>query len=259
MLAASALILTGAAGVVAVEAVLGFSGGSAPEPAGSPDGLVGEGDESPLVLVVLGDSTGVAVGATDVDHGYPRLVAGALAAAAHRPVQLHVLSVSGARVADVVNQQLARVAGLAPDMVLLVVGGNDVVHLTRRGAARRDLRSLIRACSATGASVVVAGVPAMGTTRRVAEPLRSLIRLVEHRLDRVWREETSAADAVRVELARETGPAFAADGTLFSGDLFHPSDKGYALWARVLEGGVLRGHELHGPRRGAGSALPDHS
>ena len=238
-LVAAALLAAGAAGVFAVEAVLGFTGGSSSAPEGSPDGVVGDGDGSPLVLVVLGDSTGVAVGASDVERGYPRLVANALAAAARRPVRLHVLSVSGARVADVRSEQLPRVNALQPDVVLLVVGGNDVVHLTRHRTARHDLRAVIRECQDTGARVVVAGVPAMGTTRRVAEPLRSLIRIATHRLDRVWREETAAAAAVRVELAAETGPAFAADRSLFSGDLFHPSDRGYALWARVLGGGVL--------------------
>ncbi len=232
--------------VLVGEALLGLSGGSATPPDGSPDGLLGTGEGGPLMLVVLGDSTGAGVGASDVDHAYPRLVARMLAAEAGRPVELRVLSVSGARVGDVLTGQLQHVVALNPDLVLLVVGGNDVVHLTRRSSARRDLREVIQRCSRTGARLVVAGVPAMGTTRRVAEPLRSLIRLVAHRLDRVWREETSAADAVRVELAAETGPAFAADGTLFSDDLFHPSDRGYALWARVLDGGVARAYRTMG-------------
>jgi len=232
--------------VLVGEALLGLSGGSATLPDGSPDGLLGTGQGRPLVLVVLGDSTGAGVGASDVDHGYPRLVARMLAAGAGRPVELRVLSVSGARVGDVRTNQLQHVAALNPDLVLLVVGGNDVVHLTRRSSARRDLREVIQRCSRTGARLVVAGVPAMGTTRRVAEPLRSLIRLVAHRLDMVWREETSAAEAVRVELAAETGPAFAADGTLFSDDLFHPSDTGYALWARVLNGGVAQAYRTMG-------------
>lgn len=99
----------------------------------------------------------------------------------------------------------------------------------------------------------MAGVPAVGTTRRVAQPLRSVIRLVAHRLDTVWREETSSAAAVRVELAAETGPAFAADSSLFSGDLFHPSDTGYALWAGVLEEGVVRAFLLRLASCGGGS------
>ncbi|MBJ7596163.1 MAG: SGNH/GDSL hydrolase family protein [Candidatus Dormibacteraeota bacterium] len=236
-------LLVCAAAMVAIEAALGMRGGASRTPAGTADGLVGgDGGGSPLGLVVLGDSTGAAVGASVFDRGYPRLVAATLAAAAGRPVSLHVLAVSGARVADVRHLQLPDVAALAPDIVLLVVGGNDVIHLTRARTVRADLRAVIRSCADSGAAVVVTGVPAMGTTIRVAQPLRSLIGLRAHRLDRIWREESSAAGAVRVQLARETGPAFAANHGLFSGDRFHPSDAGYALWARVLEGGVLRAY-----------------
>ncbi|GAC1340534.1 MAG: hypothetical protein NVSMB29_09580 [Candidatus Dormibacteria bacterium] len=139
-------------------------------------------------------------------------------------------------------------ADLRPDIVLVVVGANDVTHRTRRALAGRDLRRVIDGCVQTGAQVVVAGVPAVGTTRRVAEPLRSVIRWAAHRLDQTWRAETAATAAVRVELAAETGPAFAADRTLFSPDLFHPNDAGYALWARVLEPGVMRAYRQGGGR-----------
>ena len=241
-LIATSVIGAGLTAVLAVEARMGRSGEASTAPSGSPDGIVGAAVGAPLMMVVLGDSTGAAVGATDVDHGYPRLVAGALATVASRPVTLRVLAISGARVADVRSAQLPSVAEAHPDIALLVVGGNDVTHLTRRRAARRDLRAVIEGCARTGATVVVAGVPAVGTTRRVAQPLRLILRLRAHRLDTVWRDETAAAGAVRVELAAQTGPAFAADAALFSDDMFHPSDKGYALWARVLQDGVVRAY-----------------
>jgi len=204
------------------------------------------------VLVVLGDSTGAAVGASDIGHGYPRLIARALSEAVSRPVQLHVLSVSGARVRDVRNLQLPRLPTLDPDLVLIVVGANDVTHLTGRRAARRDLRAVIHGCAQTGATVVVAGIPAMGTTRRVAEPLRSVLGWIGHRLDRVWHDETASGSALRVELAAETGSAFAADPSLFSADRFHPADAGYAIWADVLARGVIAGYRLapRGPLSG---------
>lgn len=243
VLTATSAVVATVAAVLIVEVAMGRSGGRSTAPEGSQDGVMGAGDGVPLTLVVLGDSTGAAVGATTVSHGFPRLVAATLARAAHRPVALRVLAVSGARVVNVRTNQVPRVGTIRPDIVLLVVGGNDVTHFTRRGAARRDLRAVIAECSHTGAIVVVAGVPAVGTTRRVAQPLRLTLRLRAHRLDRLWHDETAAAGAVRVELAAQTGPAFAADATLFSDDRFHPSDRGYALWADVLGADVVRAYQ----------------
>ena len=234
-------------GVLFGEAALARAGASSSAPEGDPDLTVAGLDGPPLMFAVLGDSTGVAVGASDLEYGYPRLIARALSAAARRPVSLSVLAVSGARVADVRSQQLPAVRRLRPDIVLIVVGGNDVTHGTGRDAARRDLRAVITSCAETGAAVVVAGVPAMGTAWRVAQPLRWVLGWWGRRLDAIWREETAAQSAVRVELAAETAPAFAADASLYSGDGFHPGDRGYALWAAALERGVLAAH-----RRSAG-------
>lgn len=45
-----------------------------------------------------------------------------------RPVQVLNLSRSGARIHDVVGEQPPRLAGLAPDLVTVAVGANDLKH-----------------------------------------------------------------------------------------------------------------------------------
>ncbi len=50
-------------------------------------------------------------------------------------------------------------------------------------------------------------------------------------------DAATAAGAVYVDIAGETGPVMRADrGRYFAEDRYHPSDDGYALWAdAVLE------------------------
>jgi lysophospholipase L1-like esterase len=233
-----ALVATGAViGAVALlvtEAMVALLGDASMQPPGSADAVVGAGDERPLRLVVLGDSTGAAVGAGDVALGYPRRVAEALAAGIGSRVDLRVLAVSGARVADVRSGQLQRLSGLRPDLVLLVVGGNDGTHMTPVHAVRVDLRAIIEGASATGAHVIVAGIPAMGTIRRFSQPLRALTGALAEWYDAVWREETNRAGAARIELAAQTERPFREDPSLLSEDGLHPSASGYAVWADVI-------------------------
>jgi len=232
--------ILGSVGLLVAEAVLGFSGAGSAQPSRSSDGTIGTGTGSPVRLVVLGDSTGVAVGAGDVALGYPRRLATALAAATGHRIDLHVLAVSGARIADVRTAQVPQLAPLRPDVILLVVGGNDVIHFTNQDDARRDLRFVIDAAKATGAGLVVSGIPAMGTIRRVAQPLRAIVGRVASGYEAVWEAEAQTAQVAFVDLAAQTEKPFSDDASMLSEDGFHPSAKGYELWAKAFEADVRR-------------------
>src|SRR5262245_30764199 len=78
---------------------------------GQLDGRVGDGAGAPIRIVWLGDSTAAGVGASSVEQTLPRQVASGLG----RPVELTVLAKSGARITDVVNDQLPKVLALPPE------------------------------------------------------------------------------------------------------------------------------------------------
>lgn len=216
--------------VLGVEAQLARSGPDLPDDTPlSHDGRVG-GEGPALRMVWLGDSTAAGVGATSADAAMPRRVARAL----RRPVDLTVLAVSGDRVADVVDDQVADLAALRPDVVLVSVGANDVVHLTSNDAYREAYRDLVDAVP-EGARLVVLGVPDMGAPPRFAQPLRAVAGWRGRQLDRTTREVAEEAGALYVDIAGETGPAMRADTSrTFAADRYHPSDDGYALWAEAV-------------------------
>jgi lysophospholipase L1-like esterase len=194
-----------------------------------PDGTRGR----PLRFVVLGDSTAAGLGAGSADRSYPVLLARRLAEAGFR-VDLIDLGVAGARTADVAAKQAPRAAAAHPDLVLVAIGGNDVTHLTHLAAVRHDMRAALVALRATGARVVVAGVPDM-RAHAFLEPLRSIAgwrgRVVSRAIEAVARDQGVAF----VPLAERTGHFFAEDpGGTFSSDLFHPGPGGYRRWADAI-------------------------
>jgi len=157
-------LLVALVAMLVAEGFAAFTGEGAPEAPGSPDEVVGPDAGAPLLFVVLGDSTGSGVGAVTQDSGYPRRCATALARRTGRRVELRDFAVSGARVADVLNDQLKRMAGLRPDLVLLVIGGNDATHLTSPIAVRADLR---RVRLREGAPLAVPGTGLRRRQRRI--------------------------------------------------------------------------------------------
>lgn len=225
-------------GVLLVEARMAANGPSlANEDGYVQDGLiVPEGaspDATPLKLVWLGDSTAAGVGATSADQALPRQVARRLG----RPVQLTVLATSGARITDVVNDQVPKLSALppdqAPDIVLMSVGSNDVTHLTSSNTFRSQYLGLLDRLPKS-ADKIVLGVPDLGSAPRFAQPLRALAGWRGGTFDAVV-ESMRDHGADYVNIADFTGPKFGADpDRYFAADQFHPNDAGYGLWADTV-------------------------
>lgn len=206
------------------------------------DGLVGGGPAgptsaasaaAPLHVVWLGDSTAAGVGASSATEALPRQVAAGL----ERPVQLTVFAVSGARLSDVIDNQLPKLLALpaeqTPDIVLVSVGANDVTHLTSTNTFRSQYLGLLDRLP-KGSSAILLGVPDMGSSPRFAQPLRWLVGWRANTLDAVV-ENMREQGADYVNIADFTGPAFSADPQrYFAADEYHPNDEGYVLWTKTV-------------------------
>lgn len=227
-------MLAGEAGYTATRGYLPAE--SAPPVLGSFGTSGGNGGRPALGLTMVGDSTAAGVGASSTaTTAGARLAAGI--ASTGRTVTLTSVAVSGARVSDLaeqVRQITARPPAARPDIAVVLIGANDATHLSRLGSVRTKLGAAIRGLRATGAAVVVAGCPDLGAARAFPQPLRLIAAARGRAVAGAEQRAASAAGASYVDLARETGPAFRADPAMLSSDRFHPSDRGYARWARAL-------------------------
>ncbi len=191
------------------------------------------GRRKPLVLAVLGDSTGVGLGVHRAAETPGVLLAAALAELAERPVRLAVFAVSGAESREL-PEQVEQALAEKPDAVLIMIGANDVTTRTRPSVSVAYQADAVRQFRAIGAEVVVATCPDLGTIRPIAQPLRQLAR---H-----WSRQMAAAQTVAVveaggrtvSLGSILGPTFARDRGMFGADEFHPSAHGYAAAAATI-------------------------
>jgi lysophospholipase L1-like esterase len=212
--------------VLVIEVELARRGENLPDEPFELDGLIGTGTGAPLRMVWLGDSTAAGVGAADADGALPRQVASRL----ERPIQLDVLAISGARIDDVLDRQVAKVEDLAPDLVVISVGANDVTHLTSAGAFFDTYAEVLDAIP-EGVEVVLLGVPDMGAPPRLAQPLRYVAGVRGGTLDAKVQELAKGRGLGYVDIAGGTGPQFRRRPELFSADRYHPDTSGYGVWA----------------------------
>ncbi|WP_410590459.1 SGNH/GDSL hydrolase family protein [Amycolatopsis sp. lyj-23] len=166
------------------------------------------------VWVALGDSMTQGIGAADVAGGWvPRLNArlGELFAVVN-------LSASGARVADVLGDQLPRLLALPgrPALVTVLAGANDMLTPGRRRGLADRFAALLEQLP-PGRSVVA-------TLPRRNAAARAVNALID-----------TAADAGRVHVADLRGPALSPVRGHLADDWFHPNDAGYARIADLFE------------------------
>jgi lysophospholipase L1-like esterase len=185
--------------------------------------------DDPVRVVALGDSLALATGASRADGGFifpafRRLLT------THPGSLLSNVAIGGSTVADVLRVQVGRVAALAPDVIIVCVGGNDVVRRTAPAAFARDYRAVLATLhhTAAGARIVCCGVPDVAVSPIFADE-RAAVAALSAADDRAVRAAARATGARFVDFFGLTRRAGANDERFFSRDRFHPSDAGYAL------------------------------
>jgi lysophospholipase L1-like esterase len=196
------------------------------------DGVYGRGGDL-LTVGLLGDSSAAGLGVQEAWQTPGVLLASGLAEAADRPVRLVTAARVGARSTHLLDQ-IDKVRPHHPDVVVIMIGANDVTSRTRPSEAVQHLGRAVRQLREEGAEVVVCTCPDLGTV----EPIRQPLRLVA----RVWSRQLAAAQTIAVveaggrtvSLGDVLGPEFAArPKEMFSADRFHPSAAGYAAAVAV--------------------------
>ncbi|MCT9820572.1 SGNH/GDSL hydrolase family protein [Microbacterium sp. W1N] len=189
----------------------------------------------PIDLLVLGDSIAAGLGAAHRKETLGARVAKGLARRLGRPVRLRTAAVVGSETSALAGQLDALPRDYAPELAVIVVGGNDVTHRIPPARSAAQLADAIARLRRGGAAVVVGTCPDLGALRAVPQPLRALVSRLSRRLAAVQTEVALAHGAHPVSLRRTVGPFFLAQpDEMFSIDRFHPSAVGYRRTAEAL-------------------------
>lgn len=173
------------------------------------------------VVLALGDSITWGTGATP-ETSYPAVLAGLTG------WQVVNAGVPG----DTSAGALARLPGLlqehSPQLVIVSIGGNDFLRRMPPAETRANVRSICQQAAASGAQVLLVGVPELSMLAAVARSLS----------DHPLYEEVAAE--LKVPL-HEGGWASVLGDPALRSDAIHANAQGYAAFARGL---AARAREL---------------
>ncbi len=186
----------------------------------------------PIVYVGLGDSTGAGVGAAE--GGYvARLHQRILENRPESP--LINLCVSGATTADVVRGQLHQGVAKNPDLVTLGIGINDIGHnFTIEQFAENYERILSTLKEKTQAQIVLTNIPNISSAPVVPASMRDRYHQQIVSFNERLHEIANRHGVTVFDIYSITSRELPAHPEYFSRDGFHPSDKGYELWANEM-------------------------
>ncbi|MBA3679499.1 SGNH/GDSL hydrolase family protein [Candidatus Saccharibacteria bacterium] len=178
-------------------------------------------EQGNLTLVVLGDSAAQAIGASKPEQGYVGQIASKIERTSSKKVRVVNLSVSGARVKDVIDTQLPLLSKYNPDIVIVEVGGNDVANVFNAKLFEEQYETLAKALPK---ETIVANIPYFGgRIRKNSEAIIASTIIAqlaeEHNLNLVdLQDETKKNDS----------------WLNYSIDLFHPNNRGYEIWQNAF-------------------------
>ncbi len=166
--------------------------------------------------MALGDSTAQGIGASAPDRGYVGQLLVRLRDEQRRPWRVVNLSVTGARVADVVRVQVPRINEMGePELITCAAGANDVI----RFGFRRVVEALRDLIEVLPPRAVLATIPQGLLPGRTRE------------LNQIIRADAPAAGLRIADAWAHTGPPWQGK---YAADDFHPNDTGYGEWCAAF-------------------------
>lgn len=186
----------------------------------------------PVNYVALGDSTGAGVGARE--GGYvARLFRRILVYRSES--KLTNLCKTGATTSDVLRDQLDRSVRAKPNLVTLGIGINDIGHGVKLDEFARNYEQILRQLrNNTTAAIVVTNVPDISSAPRIPAEIRIQYQQLIIEFNRRLEEIASRHQVIVFDVYTITHKQLPSHPEYFSADGFHPSDKGYELWAEQM-------------------------
>ena len=184
-----------------------------------------------LLYIAIGDSAAQGIGASRPARSYVGVLAKRLEKLSGRSIRVINLGISGATLSTALEKELPRFARLKPELVAdaivtVCIGANDIAGWD----AARFAAQIEEVFSRLPAHAIVADLPSfyfLPGERKAMQANRML-------------RAAAARHGLRVVDLHETmkHEGMLGVATQFAGDLFHPNDRGYDVWANAFEGAV---------------------
>ena len=170
-----------------------------------------------FTYVALGDSAAQGIGASKPQLGYVGLLANHIELYTGQKVKIINLSVSGAKIKDVIDKQIPQLKHLSPNLVTVEIGSNDVENNFEESMFQSQYQALAEQLPP---GTLVSNIPYFGGRSR-----KNSVAIIASNL---ISNSASTHNLKLVDLQKYTHEHQSILN--YAADFFHPSDRGYKNW-----------------------------
>ena len=182
-------------------------------------------------FLVIGDSTAVGTGASSPTDSTAGLLGNDYPTA-----DIVNKGVNGSRVADLTSR-FSEFSDDEFDLVLIQIGGNDIVRFTNLTTLEADLITVLTEANRVGKQVVILHCGNFGTAKLLPLGSRWLFTQRTAKLRSIYQRLAPQYQAQYVDIWRlgDADPFARDPSTYYASDYFHPSSAGYADWYELTK------------------------
>lgn len=192
--------------------------------------------EGKAKYVAMGDSLSAGVGATTVDKTIVYLFAEHLS---KKYWQVNTVNYAwpGDESKDVLKNQLPQALAQNPDYVTVFIGINDIHNKREFSDYRLNMLSILDSLLvSTHAQIYVVNLPYLGANKLVVFPYSNILDIRTKQFNSIL-ESVCQNDRIHlIDLYSGSRDKLNSEKDNYAVDLFHPSDKGYLLWSKIING-----------------------
>lgn len=192
---------------------------------------------SVITYVAIGDSLTAGTGASSVSSSLPALVAEKISADLRTMVSVKNLGVPGATSFELLTGQILDAPQHNPDMITLFIGTNDLHNFVPVDKFQSNLLTAISALQkTTKAEIYLINLPYLGADDLLLPPYDFYFDRELKKFNAVISDVAQKTGVKLIDLYSASAKSLQSESGLYCADRFHPSDRGYALWADLIYG-----------------------
>lgn len=187
-----------------------------------------------LEVAIIGDSTALGQGAEIIENSfsYQYLQANL---AKNQSIKYDNFAISGARINDVLNNQVAKIS-LSADIIFVSIGANDVTAFMSKSDFTDKIKDLIKKLEKFDKSKIIwMNIPDLVTVPVLLPPLNYILSNRCKEFNLVIEGNLNQDNFVYVDVFNGTRDEFWNNPDKnYARDKYHPSTAGYKLWVDVI-------------------------
>jgi lysophospholipase L1-like esterase len=196
--------------------------------------LLGNGQEK-IKVAVIGDSTAAGQGANSFNDNFSLKYLSKLDNQKYN-FEYQNFAISGSRVQDVIDMQIAGLVEFKPDLVLVSIGANDIVTTISDQDYRSQLQQLSTKLANLGVKIIWLNIPDFITSPVLLPPLNTFLSQRTKHFNQIL--ESTIKDNqnfVLVDVYNNAREDFRDPRNMcFGDDGYHPSSQGYEVWSKLI-------------------------